>query len=127
MSGMEKGEGSGKGVRVNFAQQCLSADMISAKFTLTPFPLFRWQAAALCYPSADGTPRHPVPLERTLARPRADGDVPALPVAPLPRRPAVRIGRRAVVHDGVRAGAAVDGGVRGAVGVPGVQRLERPA
>src|SRR3546814_18048637 len=82
-------------------------------------------AATLCYPSPDGASGHPVPLERPHARPRAAGDIPALPVAPVPRRPAVRIRRRTVVHDGVRAGAAVDGGVWRAVHVPGFPRLAR--
>ena len=48
-----------------------------------------------------------------------------LPVPALPRRPPVRGRRRACLHHRVRAGAAVDGGVRRAVGVPGVRRVER--
>src|SRR3546814_17929137 len=98
--------------------------------TPTPLPLRRRgagvprPATTLCYSSPDGAPRHRVPLERPHARPRADGDVPALLVAPVPRRPAVRIRRRTVVHDGVCDGAAVDGGVRSAVGVPGVRPVE---
>src|SRR5690606_33252065 len=63
-------------------------------------------------PCADGAAGLDQPLERPPARPCPGPILLLLPVAPFPRRPPVRIRRRAGLHHGVRAGPAVDGGVR---------------
>ncbi len=64
------------------------------------------------------------PMERASARPRADGELRALSVAPLSRRPAVPGGRLACVHHRVCTGAIGDRGVRCVVGISGLQRVE---